>query len=115
VKRQTKKVLVFLFLLGVFFFSGGFEYLTWMNEPVIANGKNSPIGGWMIVYIFVVSAYLAVWGDKTVGTIHPVSFRSAYILVGSLIMGFILLFMWSAREASHHHLTRKPPPVNVDD
>ena len=85
-KGTLLKILVFVLLLGLFSALGGFVLPHgFFNKPLFS--KHSPFIPWVFTIVaFVYGAAIAVWGDKTVGVIHPVSFRSGYIILGALLM-----------------------------
>ena len=85
------KILVFTLLLGLFYVCGGFVLPHGAFDTPIYFKQNPVIPWVLIVLCFVGGDAIAVWGDKMVGVIHPISFRSAYIILGVLLMVAALL------------------------
>ncbi len=89
--RPIIKVLVFIGLLGVFYGFGGFEPPRISRDDYRSSGRMER--AWFsTVALYVIGAGVAVWGDKTTGTIHPVSFRSSYLMLGVIAM--LAAFFW---------------------
>lgn len=98
------KVLVFVALLSVFYAFGG---LHWLHEDFgsHSHGKNGLVAWLAFNYLFILGAVTAVWGDKAVGIIHPVSFRSGYVILGTLIMILVLGPTILGRSVANSHRT----------
>jgi hypothetical protein len=101
-KRQSFKVLCLLLLLGLFYALGGFAVPRGASESPIFD-KHNPVIPWLLIMgCFLYGACIMLWGDKTAGVIHPISFRPAYIAVGALLMLLAVLFTSCARFAGNH-------------
>lgn len=101
-KRFVIRILVFVLLLGLFYACGDF---------VLPHTQGK---GWLLsVVLFTGGAAIAVWGNKEVGTIHPISFRSGYIILGVLLMVAGLLLMACVRTAEKHRANTAPTASTV--
>jgi hypothetical protein len=111
--RPAIKILVFVVLLGLFYAWGGFTLPSGaFNTPI--SSKHNPVIPWgMIILCFVSGATIAVWGDRTVGTIHPISFRSGYIILGALMMMVALLLTSCGRIADSRRPDKSPEAAAV--
>lgn len=88
-----------MLLLGLFWACGGFVLPRGaFDSPIYF--KHNPVIPWVLIILcFGYGAVLTVWGDQTVGIIHPISFRSGYIALGVLLMLAALLLTCCVRVA----------------
>ena len=88
-----------MLLLGLFYACGGFVLPQGASDTPIYF-KHNPVIPWaLIIVCFVGGDVVAVWGDKTAGIIHPISFRGGYIILGVLLMVAALLLTSCERAA----------------
>jgi hypothetical protein len=98
-KHLAMKISVFVLLLGLFYAWGGFALPHGAFDSPFYFKQNPVIPWALIILCFVYGDAVAVWGDKTVGIIHPISFRSGYIILGVLLMVAALLLTSCERAA----------------
>jgi len=87
------KILVFAALVGGFFHFGGFDQHSHEFQPV-------QFGEGRAVVLFIAGAAIAVWGDKKIGVLDPISLRGIFIIIGVLMMIFACVLMCGLRESS---------------
>ena len=92
--RPPVKILVFIVLLVVLFAVEGF-----VPPPGAFTRQGPPWLPFTAAYIY--GAILALWGDKTIGILHPISCRWLYISGGTLLMLVILSLAVYVRGRSH--------------
>ena len=91
--RNAIKILIFAVLIGSFFlFAGHVRYGHEFRVVRLAEGR--AIGA------FIVGAWIAVWGDKEIGTLDPISLRSLFVILGVLLMIFGCVLAYGLRESS---------------
>jgi hypothetical protein len=92
--RGLAKILVFVVLLVVLFAVEGF-----VPPPGAFTRQGPPWLPFTAAYIY--GAILTLWGDKTVGILHPISYRWLCISGGTLLMLVILSLAIYVRGRSH--------------
>jgi hypothetical protein len=91
--RSALKVLVFAALVGGFAYFGSFvQHGHEFRVVRIAEGR--------AIGIFVVGAAIAVWGNKEIGGLDPISLRSVFVILGALLMILAGVLMYALREPS---------------
>lgn len=95
--RVVIKVLIFVALLFVLFALEGF-----VPPPDAFSRQGRPWIIFTLVYIY--GASLAIWGDKTIGILHPISYRWLHITGGVFLMLLILSLIFYGRG----HVSRQP-------
>lgn len=108
------KIPVFAGLLGVFYMCGGFVLPPEAFDTPIYY-KHNPLIPWALVIVcFVYGAVCALWGNKVVGIIHPISFRGAYVVFGALVMALALLFTSCVRYSESHQPNKSTHGISGD-
>lgn len=91
------KVLVFVASLVVLFVLEG------IVPPPDAFSFSRHGSPWLIFTVaYVYGAILAIWGDKTIGILHPISYRWVYIAGGVFLMLLILSLVLCGRGLASH-------------
>ena len=88
--KQIVKVALFLALLAIYWFYGGF-----------ASPRDRSLLRFCIVVdvIFIAGAALALWGGSVpIGILHPMSFRGIAIALGGLAMAGSFVVLVATRE-----------------
>jgi hypothetical protein len=100
------RIAVFIVLLGVFWALGGFV------PPEVSpqvSVKQDPRPIWALaIILYIVGAGVAVWADKTIGMLQPVSLRPLFVILGLALMLLALLPTLSRRVAPSQ---RPNPPT----
>jgi hypothetical protein len=105
--RFAVKILIFLALLAVFYAIGGFVPPHSDHSPIFS--KQNPMVPWLLIgLLYIVGDGVAVWGDKVVGYIHPVSFRSGYVVFGVLLILAAALLASCERVADNRRTGVRP-------
>ena len=83
--RTITKVIVFMAILTAFYVAGG------LNAPdvhsLFGRERGRVITTWLVsVALFGGGAATAVFGDRKVGDLAPVSMRALYVLAGTVAM-----------------------------
>jgi hypothetical protein len=87
--RPLIRILVFIALLGGFWALGGF--VSPQVSPQVSV-KQDPRPIWALaIVLYIVGAGVAVWADKTIGVLQPVSLRPLYVILGIALMLLALL------------------------
>ena len=106
------KTLIFVALLGVFYVAGGFDGPRLSSDDYRSPRRMGRACSYTMI-LFVAGAGIAVWGDKTVGVLHPQSFRALFIILGVLLMLTGLLWMRMIKSTDtqrpNHALQRTRP------
>jgi len=86
------KVVVFVVLLSLYAAVGRFA----LHQDGPATLAELDVEGTVLwlreLTFYVVGAALAVWGDKTVGTLQPISLRPLFVILGVGLMAFGLVY-----------------------
>ena len=91
--RSVSKILVFAALVGGFLYFDSFvQHGHEFRVVRLAEGR--------VIGIFIVGAAIAVWGDKEIGGLDPISLRSIFVILGALLMIFAGVLMYGLREPS---------------
>jgi hypothetical protein len=91
--RSILKILVFAALVGGFLYFDSFVHHGHEFRAVrLAEGR--------VTGIFIVGAAIAVWGDKEIGGLDPISLRSIFIILGALLMIFAWVLLYELQEPS---------------
>jgi hypothetical protein len=91
--HNVLKILVFIVLAGGFVW---FDSYLRHGHEIQAN----PLVEGRAIAMFVVGAAIAVWGNKEIGVIDPISLRSIFIILGALLMIFSGVLIYALREPS---------------
>ena len=91
--RSALKILVFAALVGGFLYFDSFgQHGHEFRAVRLADGRANGI--------FFIGAVIAVWGNKEIGGLDPISLRGIFIILGALLMIFAGVLVYALRESS---------------
>lgn len=73
---------------------------TWGKWPQVRQAVYSAYSKECVV--FIVGAWLAIWGDQRIGVLDPISLRSIYIFIGVMLMILAVVLAQGLREVILH-------------
>lgn len=96
--RNTTKIILFALLIGIFYAYAimgdhGQDYVTANQRISGAYGMPFFTQRTKTMILFTMGAWMAIWGDKKLGTIEPISIRIYLIIVGLIMMAVAFLMM----------------------
>lgn len=96
--RNTTKLIIFTILVSAFYaysLTGDHGHDLMTAKQRIYSSSRIPFitERTQTILMFIVGAWLTLWGEKKIGTFEPVSLRVYFIIAGILVMGMAVLMM----------------------
>lgn len=73
---------------------------TWGKWPQVRQAVYTAYS--KVCVVFIVGAWLALWGDQRIGVLDPISLRSIYIVIGIGLMILAIILSQGLREVILH-------------